>query len=297
MQLEGQTKACWTKLHPFRRLYPAPHLAADHSSVATPAPGRRRSTGQGARRSGQTPFAAPHIAGLPVDGKVYHVDFGRLDVPDRRARDAQPRHDEQSLCAAARSPLPFTAHLSPRHESQPRIHIGRADAYWWAPPAALAEPRRWRCCMRGGRRSLCRLCNAQSPKRFVDEHPGRSVAVLLTRAHTVQVSVAAQQVLAGGPQSGKALRGPLPRHACHRLRLTEAPPRRRELHRHLARWFTKCRPPCSPAQMGRPGHVSLISSVAGSGPAKEPAYGPTKAALINLAEALYLDPERTWAWA
>jgi NAD(P)-dependent dehydrogenase (short-subunit alcohol dehydrogenase family) len=44
------------------------------------------------------------------------------------------------------------------------------------------------------------------------------------------------------------------------------------------------------ARSGRGGHLSLVSSVAGfRGLPKSLAYGPTKAALIHLAETLYLD--------
>ncbi len=64
--------------------------------------------------------------------------------------------------------------------------------------------------------------------------------------------------------------------------------------RKASMWMDRASPEADlPALIARgAGHVSLISSVAGfRGLPKSLAYGPTKAALTNLAENLYLDME------
>ena len=97
----------------------------------------------------------------------------------------------------------------------------------------------------------------------------------LDTAHTAQVGVAAQQVLAAARQSGATAPGHLPTATC-------APPTpdlttpatKCELHWHLARAGQRSAASTMPrtGQDGRPGHVSLVSSVAGFAPAHSPAF-------------------------
>ncbi len=128
---------------------------------------------------------------------------------------------------------------------------------------------------------------ADALQAFVERHPG-SIALPLdtTDAHAVQA--AARHALAGGPldlvcycaghyQAMRATAIDLPellRH--HEVNTVGA--------LHVLEAVT-------PALLARgQGHISLVSSVAGfRGLPQSLAYGPTKAALINLAETLYLD--------
>lgn len=138
-----------------------------------------------------------------------------------------------------------------------------------------------------GARVFVSARNAQALDAFVATHPGAQ-ALPLDVADDAAVQAAAQRVLAAGPLDlvlycagyFKELRGTgfdlaqMLRHnqvnyvgALHVLDAV--------LPDFVAR---------------RAGHVSLVSSVAGyRGLPTSLAYGPTKAALINLAEALYLD--------
>jgi short-subunit dehydrogenase len=126
---------------------------------------------------------------------------------------------------------------------------------------------------------------------FAAQHPG-SVALPLDTAAPGAVQAAAAQVLAGGPLDLVCYCA----GTYHHVRATafDLP----EMLRHQDVNYTGVvhvlgavlPAMVDSARGGRAGHVSLVSSVAGfRGLPKSLAYGPTKAALINLAEALYLD--------
>jgi short-subunit dehydrogenase len=129
--------------------------------------------------------------------------------------------------------------------------------------------------------------NQQALTAFVAEHPGATV-LAMDAADATSVKAAAQTVLAAGPldlvlycagyyKEQRATQFDLEQMLRHNqvnyvgaLYVLDA-----VLPHFLAR---------------KTGHISLVSSVAGyRGLPQSLAYGPTKAALINLAETLYLD--------
>ena len=126
---------------------------------------------------------------------------------------------------------------------------------------------------------------------FVDQHPG-SVALALDTAVREDVQVAAARLLATGPLDLVFYCAGYYRE----MRATDFD--LDEMLRHqqvnyvgVLHVLGAVLPAMlEAAQRGQAGHLSLISSVAGfRGLPKSLAYGPTKAALINLAETLYLD--------
>ncbi len=138
-----------------------------------------------------------------------------------------------------------------------------------------------------GARVVVSARNAELLQEFVDAHPGAQ-AVVLDVADTAAIATAARYVrtqqgldvvmyCAGYYQAMRAAEFSLP-----------------EMLRHLdinytgaLRVLDAVLPELLPQQRG---HISFISSVAGfRGLPQSMAYGPTKAALINLAEALYYD--------
>ena len=139
---------------------------------------------------------------------------------------------------------------------------------------------------------VCVSARQRAPlQAFVDQHPG-SQALALDATDAVAVAAAAQQLLAGGPLDlvcycagyYKAMR------ATH-IDLPELL-RHQQVNVAGALHVLAAVTPAllDAAKAGRAPHLSFVASVAGwRGLPQSLAYGPTKAALINLAEVLFLD--------
>jgi NAD(P)-dependent dehydrogenase (short-subunit alcohol dehydrogenase family) len=138
-----------------------------------------------------------------------------------------------------------------------------------------------------GARVVVSARKAELLQQFVDAHPGAQ-AVVLDVADTAAIATAARYVqtqqgldvvmyCAGYYQAMRAAEFSLPEMLRHMdINYTGA-----------LRVLDAVLPELLPQQHG---HISFISSVAGfRGLPQSMAYGPTKAALINLAEALYYD--------
>lgn len=139
--------------------------------------------------------------------------------------------------------------------------------------------------------------NAAALDDFVARHPGAR-ALALDATDRAAVAAAAQQVFAHGPLDHVVY------CAGHYQAMRATAPDLDEMLRHLHVNYTGALqvlnavlPPLLAQSAIRRhgsgsamGHISLVASVAGfRGLPNSLAYGPTKAALINLAETLYLD--------
>ncbi len=128
---------------------------------------------------------------------------------------------------------------------------------------------------------------AQALDAFVQAHPGaRALALDVTDAQAVQA--AAMQLQARGPLDCVVYCAG--HYQAMRAFAMDVP----NMQRHMEVNYTGALQVLSavlPAMLARgAGHISLVGSVAGyRGLPNSLSYGPTKAALINLAETLYLD--------
>lgn len=138
-----------------------------------------------------------------------------------------------------------------------------------------------------GARVVVSARNARSLASFVEQHPG-SVALSLDATDPSAVKAAADQLLAQGPLDCVVYcAGHY--HAMRADALDLADMVRHVDVNYLGALYVL--DAVLPALLARgTGHISLVGSVAGfRGLPNSLAYGPTKAALINLAETLYLD--------
>jgi NAD(P)-dependent dehydrogenase (short-subunit alcohol dehydrogenase family) len=146
-----------------------------------------------------------------------------------------------------------------------------------------------------GARVIISARNGIALRDFVNEHPGtdaqglpRAVAMPLDAAEEGALKQAAATILKSSPiDCAMYCAG-----TYKELRATEFKLQTMLEHQRInylgALYLLDAVLPHFLAQQS--GHISLVSSVAGyAGLPKSMAYGPTKAALINLAETLYLD--------
>ena len=138
-----------------------------------------------------------------------------------------------------------------------------------------------------GARVIVSARNAQALDAFVQQHPG-SQALALDATHQGAVQAAAAQVLRQGPLDCVVYCAG--HYQAMRAEALDVP----DMARHFqVNYFGALYllDAVLPALLARgAGHISLVGSVAGyRGLPQSLAYGPTKAALINLAETLYLD--------
>lgn len=129
--------------------------------------------------------------------------------------------------------------------------------------------------------------NAQALAGFVQSHPG-AMALALDVTDKAALAVAAQTVLASGTLDlVMYCAGYYKEQRATAFNLAEMV-QHNEVNYTGVLYMLDAVLPALLAQ--KSGHISLISSVAGyTGLPQSLAYGPTKAALINLAETLYLD--------
>ncbi len=138
-----------------------------------------------------------------------------------------------------------------------------------------------------GARVVVSARQEQSLDAFVNAHPG-SQALALDVTDAVAVGAAAAQLLARGPLD--CVMYCAGHYAAMRATALDLV----DMQRHTAVNYTGALYVLSavlPSLLARGvGHIALVGSVAGyRGLPNSLAYGPTKAALINLAETLYLD--------
>jgi NAD(P)-dependent dehydrogenase (short-subunit alcohol dehydrogenase family) len=138
-----------------------------------------------------------------------------------------------------------------------------------------------------GARVFVSARNAAALDRFVEAHPG-AVAVPLDASDPAAVKAAAQTVQQAGPVDLVMYCAGYykPQRADH-FDLSEMLKHQQVNYLGVLYVLDAMLPSFLERQAG---HISIVSSVAGyRGLPKSLAYGPTKAALINLAETLYVD--------